>query len=251
MRLLEQMGEIVGRRPRIGGRDDVVDIAPFLRPEIAEQVGADRPVRGLDGVAVAAVQSGAGEAVQLDVERPHLVPEPLGQRGEFVGAHVVFGAPHRAGVGIAELAGAGIGDLDHPLIFGRIGPPTLLFQLVHISWSWAGSRTVPIRASISLPVRVSPAIVPRPRPYCEERSVEIRFISAAAPGVVGAARMRPLRSRFSLRRVSALSPGHVLVARRLAGQADAHFGADRAEIGGERVGVLGDVGRVDPGGRGC
>ena len=35
--------------------------------------------------------------------------------------------------------------------------------------------------------------------------------------------------------------------RRLAGEADAHLGSDRAEISGERVGVLGDVGRVHPG----
>ena len=78
----------------------------------------------------------------------------------------------------------------------------------------------------------------------------MRFSSAAAPGVVGAGRVRPLRSMSSLRRVSASSPGDDAIARRLAGEADAHLGADRAEISGERVGILGDVGGVDPGARG-
>ncbi len=105
---------------------------------------------------------------------------------------------------------------------------------------------MPIRASISLPSSCWPAMVPWPRPYCEARSVEIRFISAAAPGVVGAARTRPLRNRLSLRRVSGLRPGDVNVVRRLGGVAHPHFGADRAEVSGERVGIVGDVGGVDP-----
>src|SRR3712207_8341092 len=42
------------------------------------------------------------EAVDLLVQRPHLVPEPLGHRREFLGRHVVFGAPHRARVGEAQ-----------------------------------------------------------------------------------------------------------------------------------------------------
>ena len=46
--------------------------------------------------------------------------------------------------------------------------------------------------------------------------------------------------------MSELRPGTFGIARRLVGEAHRHLGADRAEMGGERVGILGDVGRVDP-----
>jgi hypothetical protein len=54
------------------GRDHVVDIAPFLRPHVAEQVGADRAGLRLHLIAIFLVELGARVAVELVVERLHL-----------------------------------------------------------------------------------------------------------------------------------------------------------------------------------
>jgi hypothetical protein len=44
------------------------------------------------------------------VERADLGPEPVEFAGEFVGRHVVFGAPVGAQVAVAQVAGALVGD---------------------------------------------------------------------------------------------------------------------------------------------
>ena len=103
---------------RVGRRDVVVELAPALRPHVAEQVGANRLVERHDGVAVTFVELAAHVAVQIVVERLHLAPEPVDLDGEVVGRHVVARAPHRADVGETELAGAFVGDLDHARVVG-------------------------------------------------------------------------------------------------------------------------------------
>ena len=92
-------------RDRRCRRDERIDVAPFLRPDVAEQIGGNRTVRRHD-VAVLLAQLHPDVGVQLEVERPHLIPEPIELLGELVGRHVVLRPPHRAGVGEAELARA-------------------------------------------------------------------------------------------------------------------------------------------------
>ena len=69
------------------------------------------PVAGTS-VAVFFVQASAHVGVEREVERPDLVPQAVEFLGEIVGRHVVFGAPHGAGVLEAELARAFVGELD-------------------------------------------------------------------------------------------------------------------------------------------
>ena len=95
------------------GRDDIIDIAPALRPHIAEQIGADRPVGGLHRLAIFLIQPVAGIAMQRIVKRLHLPPEAIHHFREFIGGHVIFGTPHRAGIGIAQFLRALVGDIDH------------------------------------------------------------------------------------------------------------------------------------------
>ena len=87
-----------------------------------------------------------------------------------------------------------------------MGAPTLSCQLVHISCNLAGSRVVPIAASMSDPLIGLPSSVPFPLPYDDA----IRVVSDAswseAPGRVGAGSVRPFFIRSSLRRVSADTP---------------------------------------------
>ena len=92
-------------------RDERVDVVPVLRPHVAEQVRGDRPVRR-DRVAVLLAQLRAHVGVQRDVERLHLLPQPVELGRELLGRHVVLRAPHRARVGEAELSRALVGELD-------------------------------------------------------------------------------------------------------------------------------------------
>ena len=95
----------------VGRRDQRVDVRPVLRPDVAEQVRRNRPVRRHD-VAVLLAQLHPHVGVQLQVERPHLIPQPIELLRELVGRHVVLRAPHRAGVGEAELLRALVRQLD-------------------------------------------------------------------------------------------------------------------------------------------
>ncbi len=135
---LEQPGEIdaagVAR-----GRHQVVDVGPLLGPHVAQQVGRDRALRGNDVGAVVLAQPAAHVAVELLVERPHLLPEPLQLGGELVRRHVVLGPPHGAQIVEAQLAGALVAELGEALVVGahrrRDGAPADpgLEQLVRIA----------------------------------------------------------------------------------------------------------------------
>ena len=83
---LEQIGDVIADVAGALGRDDVVDIAPFLRPHIAEQIGADRAGRRLDRIAIFLVELGPGVAMELVVERLDLGPQPVVHRREFLRA---------------------------------------------------------------------------------------------------------------------------------------------------------------------
>ena len=95
------------RRPEIlaGGRgcggDEVVDVAPFLGPHVAEQVRGNHAVGPLRGGAVLRREPGADIGVQLAVQRLELPPGALELGGELRIGHVVPGAPQGAGVGEA------------------------------------------------------------------------------------------------------------------------------------------------------
>ena len=96
-------------------RHVVVQVRPVLRPDVAEQMRGDRTV-GRDHIAVALAQPGADVGVQREVQRPQLLPQPIELLRERVGRHVVLRAPHRAGVGESQLAGALVGQLDEPRV---------------------------------------------------------------------------------------------------------------------------------------
>ena len=59
------------------------------------------PFSGTD-VAVLLAQLHPDVGVQLEIERPHLIPQPIELLRERVGRHVVLRAPHRAGIGEAR-----------------------------------------------------------------------------------------------------------------------------------------------------
>ena len=112
MRLRQQLAGVVADIAGTRRSDQVVDVAPFLPPHVAEQVGADRAGRGLHRGAVALVQLHPHMGVERAVQRLDLVPQPVGHRLELGRAHVIAGTPQRAGVGIAELPRALVGQRD-------------------------------------------------------------------------------------------------------------------------------------------
>ena len=93
--------------------DDLVDIAPFLGPHIAEQIGADRSGFRLHGIAIFLVELVTGVAVQLIVKRLDLSPQLVGELGKIVGRHVVTGAPHRTDIRETKFLCAFVGNFDH------------------------------------------------------------------------------------------------------------------------------------------
>ena len=96
-------------------RHQRIDVRPVLRPDVAEQVRRNRAVRRHD-VAVLLVQLQPHVGVQLEVQRPHLIPQPIELLGELVGRHVVLRPPHRAGVGEPQLLRALVRQLDEALV---------------------------------------------------------------------------------------------------------------------------------------
>src|SRR5438477_25961 len=79
------------------------------------QVRRNRTVRWHD-LAVLLAQLQPRVRVELHVQRPHLIPEPIELAGERVGRHVVLRAPHRPRVGEPELFRSLVRELDEPLV---------------------------------------------------------------------------------------------------------------------------------------
>ncbi len=108
--------------PGAAGRgDEVVDVAPVLRPDVAEQVRRNRTICR-DGITVLRVQPRPHVGVQRQVQRPQLSPQPVQLLPESVWRHVVPGAPHDAVVGEANLLRALVHQLGEPhvvLLHGR------------------------------------------------------------------------------------------------------------------------------------
>ena len=110
--LRDQRRGHVGRLDFRVGLDQVVDVAPALRPHVAEQVGRNRPVQRHAVLAVGLRQLAPDVAVKLLVQRLDLPPEARAFDPEGVGRHVVAGLPHLAEIREAELLRAGVGQLD-------------------------------------------------------------------------------------------------------------------------------------------
>src|SRR3546814_3790195 len=72
------------------GCDDVIDVAPFLCPHVAEQIGTDGPRSGLHLIPIFFVQLAARIAVQFVIKRLYLLPSPVRQSGKLIGGHVVL-----------------------------------------------------------------------------------------------------------------------------------------------------------------
>ena len=110
--------------------DQRIDVGPLLRPHVAEQVRRDRLAVGDLVLAVGLLELRADIAMQVVVERLHLLPETVGLLLELLGRHVVTCAPHVAHIGEAGAARALVLELHEPLVAlalrpGRVvpGPP--------------------------------------------------------------------------------------------------------------------------------
>ena len=111
----QELGQVVaGIASRRG--DERVDVAPLLRPDVAEQVGGNGSVGRHERGAVLLDELRADVGVQRPVERRDLRPQPFDLGGEGVGGHVVVRAPHRAEVLEAHLARSLVGELDEALV---------------------------------------------------------------------------------------------------------------------------------------
>ena len=105
--LLQDLADIVSGR-RGGRRDQIVDVAPFLRPHVPQQVRRNHAIASLRGGAILLNQLAANVGVQLVIKRLDLFPDPLQLGGKLFGGHVVTRAPEHAGVGESQFARTGL-----------------------------------------------------------------------------------------------------------------------------------------------
>ena len=242
---LEQFSQVIGRAAALHRGHHVIDVAPLLRPHVAEQIGADRALVRLDRIAVFGVQPPAHIAVQVLVERLHLRPQPVGFGGEGVRRHVVARAPQGAGVGVAQLARALVGDGDHAGVVGlhhrRDGAPALVQRLClrRIAAVGQDQRGLVQGDRLALVVELA-GRVGRVQP------------GGDVGQLVGGARPVRRRQHQRLTQQVQLAPDvrghfHIVEAGGAVGGLDAELGHLGVDLGLQPHGVEGDVGGPRPG----
>ena len=107
--------------------DQWIDVAPLLRPHVAQKMCGDWFPVGHLFLAVRLLQLRADVAVQVVVEGLHLLPEAVGVLLELLGRHVVAGPPHVAHVGEPRSPRRLVLQLDEarvprPLLARRVVP---------------------------------------------------------------------------------------------------------------------------------
>ncbi len=112
---LKQRGDVDARR-HPGGRHQIVDVLPILRPEVPQEVRRDQPARCHHARAVLLDQARPDIGVKLEIEGLELLPQPVHFPGEGVGRHVVLLAPQRADVGEAEVPRPPVRQGDKPRV---------------------------------------------------------------------------------------------------------------------------------------
>ena len=123
--LLFQCGfEIDGlelRKLRIGGRHQVVDVAPFLGPHVAQKLRGDHAVGALGSLAVFFDEALAHVVMQFAIERLELRPRAVDFRGKLGRGHVVARAPELAGVAVPQFFCANVLEFDKTRVLAAHG----------------------------------------------------------------------------------------------------------------------------------
>ncbi len=96
----------------IGRRHQIVDIAPLLRPHVAQQFRRNHAVGAFGRLAVFGDQAIANVRMQFAIKRFELGPRAFHFGGELCRRHVVSRAPQFARVLVAELSGPDVLQLD-------------------------------------------------------------------------------------------------------------------------------------------
>ena len=243
---LEQFGGVITDIPCPCRCDDIINIAPFLGPHIAEQIGADRAGCRLHLVAIFLVQLFAGVAVQLVVERLDLRPQLVGQLGEIIGGHVITGAPHCADIGEAQFACAFIGDVDHAgiVVFHRradIGVPAFphLGELVRIA----------VGAHCGLNVRAVDRLAIQRALALAVSGVELGRDLVEFGGSTVSRRRRQhdaAAQLVELAGIGGIKPGDAREPGGIDRRLYRHGRALGPDLGCHRISIIGDIGAVDP-----
>ena len=216
-------------------------------PHVAQDVRRDG-ARGIHDVRTVLLgEFGTDVAVQVVVERLHLLPEAVRLRGEVVRRHVVARPPHRAGVVVAEAPGALVRELDEALVVRpyrrrnrppalpgveqRAGVPAVVDHVLQIVERTAGIR----------PARTVPAgAVGRFHPGRDlAQFLDLRLVGRRGHGQSAAEQVELARHLVRLRRR--------LVGRRLLREVDRAGQRLRAGTGRQGGRVLVDVRRLHPG----
>ena len=109
--IFQELSEVIALGG-IGGCYDRVDIAPLLRPHVAEQVRGNQPIRTVGNLSIFLNELLAHVSVQRDIQGLDLAPEPLQFGAELIRRHVIVGAPHSSGVLEPKIRRTSIRQLD-------------------------------------------------------------------------------------------------------------------------------------------
>ncbi len=247
-----QLGVHVQAGLPLVGLHQGVDVVPLLRPHVAEQVRGDGLASGHLVLAVLLREPGAHVAVQLVIERLHLPPQPLGLLLEGLGRHVVAGAPERAQVLEADLLGALVGELHQALVERahrlRDGVPAHpgLEQLVVVAA--LGDDVGQLAQVLALALAILAAVL-----ALAVEALELRGDAGQLRALLRIARRRQRgghAQQVQHARGVRVQPLHVLEARGLLDglvQVGHHLLVHHGRV---PLGVVGDVGGLDPLGRG-
>ena len=182
--------------------------------------------------------------MQLQIQRPDLIPQPIQLLRELVGRHVVLRAPHRARVGEAQLLRALVRQLDEARVvlphrrrdrvpaFPDLAQPLLVARGRHDL-----GDVVDVQAVFGLlPVRCTTCPCRRSPRAC----AMIVVSSSASFGSAGVAITSESLSRFSCRRWSAGTSTLVVTASRPSRTARSASMYSLVDARAERLGVVGD-----------
>ena len=186
--------------------------------------------------------------MQAVVERLDLGPQPVQLGGEVVGVHVVVGPPQRAGVGVAELLGALVHQLDQPGVVvahgRRDGPPAGPGRRQRFGVARAGDDVEQVaqaltRAAVGGAERAAPVGALQPGRDLGE---------LGRLGGVGRGGQRDAGAQHAQLAVDVVGQVEPVVAGGLGGEVRRGGDQPLVGLGGQDLGVGRDVGGLDPGG---
>ena len=184
--------------------------------------------------------------MQLIVQRLHLRPQLVGQLGKIIGGHVIAGPPHRADISIAKVLCTLIGNLDKLGVIAahrgadivvparpHLGELGRIADGAHFGFDIGPVDRLAIERTLALAVG-----------RIEARRDVVQFLGRF--GRRGCGQNKAAAQDIELALGVVAEARRIHIPRGFAGQLDRHFGAFSTHLGRNSIGIISDVGVIDP-----